>query len=132
MIRQLRALRIILQKPRMYSQFLKALERAKDATNLKSLFEHYEGRPQKPEIPVAVKSASPPKGAMFKKLGEALQLKVQNFGFDQEFYDKTVRLVFRGKADIDFEEIPLGWDSQAEKFDGVELEGEKFPMPDLR
>jgi hypothetical protein len=50
--------------------------------------------------------------------------------FNAEFYDKAVRLVFRGKTDVEFDEIPPGWDSQAEKFDEVELQGEKFPMPD--
>jgi len=38
MIRQLRALRIILQKPRMYGEYQKALGRARDADNLKALF----------------------------------------------------------------------------------------------
>ena len=39
--------------------------------------------------------------------------------YDTEFYDKTVRLVFRGKQDIDFDDTPLGWDEVAEKFDEV-------------
>jgi hypothetical protein len=59
---------------------------------------------------------------MYQKLGEALKDKVLSSPmFNTEFYDKTVRLVFRGKADIDFDEIPLGWDSHADKFDEVEL-----------